>query len=94
MLRWLADWRSAVRREASVPPPPFKPSKRTAVIMYAVWYGRLTPAQAYEQATGWGFPPDAIADMIAQATRPPSFWSRHPAAPDAEQGAAPDRGGG
>jgi hypothetical protein len=78
VLRWFADWWEAVRREAGVPAPPFRACKRTAVIMYGVWYGRLTPAQARQKAARWGFPPDAVEDMIARATQPPSYWSKHP----------------
>ena len=94
MWKWLADWWAGMRREASVPAPPFKASKRVAVIMYGVWYGRLTPAEARDKAAGWGFPPDDIADMIAQATQPPSYWSRQsqPSATDAEPGAEADTG--
>ena len=93
LLRWAADWWEALRREFSVPAPPFRASKRTAIIMYGVWYGRLTPAQAREKAAGWGFPPEAVEDMISQATQPPSYWSARPqpSAPDAEPGAAADR---
>jgi (2Fe-2S) ferredoxin len=76
LLRWLTDWWDGLRREASVPAPPFRASKRTAVIMYGVWYGRLTPAQAREKAAGWGFAPEAVEDMISQATPRPSYWSR------------------
>jgi len=78
LFRWLTDYWQQLRREASIPRPPFRASKRTAVIMYGLWYGRLTPAQAREQAIAWEFAPDAIEDMIAQATKPPSYWSQHP----------------
>ena len=66
-LRWVKDgtitdaktvigllWWEALRRELSVLQPPFCASKRTAAIMYGVWYGRLTPAQPLVKATGWG----------------------------------------
>ena len=76
LLRWLADCWECLRREASVTAPPFRASKRTAVIMYGVWYGRFTPDEAREKATGWGFPPEAIEEMFSQATQPPSYWSR------------------
>jgi (2Fe-2S) ferredoxin len=86
VLRWLAAWWEAIRREASVPAPPFHACKRVAVIMNGVWYGRLSPDQARAKAAGWGFTPEAIEDMISQATQPPSYWSAHPqsSAPDAE----------
>jgi hypothetical protein len=76
LLWWLADCWAGALREWSVPAPPFRASKRVAVIMYGVWYGRLTPAQARAKATAWGFPPEAIEEMIAAATQPPSYWSR------------------
>jgi hypothetical protein len=75
--RWLADLWARIRRDAGVPAPPFRASKRTAVIMYGVWYGRLTPNQAREKAAGWGFSPEAIENTISQATQMPSYWSRH-----------------
>jgi hypothetical protein len=94
MLRWLARWLKELCREAShegsVPAPPFKASKPTGVIMYGLWYCRLTPDQARAKATEWGFRPDHIQEMISQATQPPSYWSSqpHPPVPDAEPGAA------
>jgi hypothetical protein len=78
LLTWLAGWWESLRRESRVPSPPFRASKRTAVLMYGVWYGRLTPAQAREKAAGWGYPPWAFEDMIARATQPPSYWSEYP----------------
>ena len=94
LLRWVADWWESLRREFSVPAPPFRASKRTAVIMYGVWYGRLTPAQARAKAAGWGFPLETVEDMISQAMQPPSYWSAHPqpSAPDAEPKATEDGG--
>lgn len=90
MLQWLARWWDSLGHAHSVPHPPFKASKRTATIMYGLWYGRLTPAQARAMAEGWGFAPDAIEGMIAKATEPPSYWGTYPpAAQDAEPGAAP-----
>jgi hypothetical protein len=74
--RWLADFREGLRREASVPAPPFRASKRTAAIMYGVRYGRLTPSQARVKAADGGFSPEAVEDMISQATQPTSYWSR------------------
>ena len=46
MTQWLSDCWTSLRREASVPPPPWRASKRVAVILNGVWYGRLTPDQA------------------------------------------------
>jgi hypothetical protein len=58
----------------SPPPPPFKASKRTATIMYGLWYGRLTPEQARQKASEWGFEESSITRMITDATAKPSFW--------------------
>ncbi|HUR55425.1 MAG TPA: hypothetical protein VMZ71_14925 [Gemmataceae bacterium] len=44
--------------------------------MYGVWYGRLTPQQARERAAAWGFSPEAVEQMITDATQPPSYWSQ------------------
>jgi hypothetical protein len=71
---WLFRW---LRREASVPAPPFKACKRVGYIMYGLWYGRITREQARKQAEEWGFTPDQIDQMIADATQPPSYWSQH-----------------
>jgi hypothetical protein len=76
LLRWFTDWWEGMRREANIPAPPFRASKRTAVIMYGLWYGRLTLTEAREKAVRWGFSPESIDDMILQATQPPSYWSR------------------
>ena len=76
LLRWLRSSWEQLRREARVPTPPFRACKRTGVIMYGVWYGRLTPQQARELAAAWEFPPEAIEQMIAEATQPPSYWSQ------------------
>jgi hypothetical protein len=92
LLRWLADYWECLRPASSVPPPPFHASKRTAVIMYGVWYGRLTPEEARQRAAGWGFPPEAIEEMLAQATQPPSYWGRQQQrASEDEPGAPPAR---
>lgn len=61
-----------------IPAPPFKASKRTATIMYGLWYGHLSPEQAREKARGWGFAEASIEQMVADATKPPSYWSRQP----------------
>ena len=53
-----------------VPPPPFKASKKVAIIMYGVWYGRFTPMEAKAKAAKLGFTPEQADDMIARATRP------------------------
>jgi hypothetical protein len=76
---WVADFWRGLLREASIPPPPFRACKRTAVIMYGLWYGRLTPDQARKQAVEWGFPPGAVEEMISEATQPPSYWSQQAA---------------
>jgi hypothetical protein len=88
LLWWLADHLEDPRREASVPAPPFRASKQTAVILYGVGHGRLTPEQAREKAVSWGFPPEAIVEMLALATPPPSSWGRQQqSASDAKPGA-------
>jgi hypothetical protein len=79
LFNWVPDFWRRLRREASIPAPPFRTCKRTAVIMYGLWYGRLTPDQARKQAAEWGFPPDAVEAMISKATQPPSYWSRQAA---------------
>jgi hypothetical protein len=78
LLHWLRNSWEQFRREARIPAPPFRACKRTGVIMYGVWYGRLTPQQAREQAAAWGFLAEAIEQMIAEATQPPSYWSQRP----------------
>lgn len=78
MFRRLVDWWHTIRREAEVPPPPFRACKRVGDILYGVWYGRLTPDQARAKAAEWGFSSEATEDMISQATQPPSYWSRQP----------------
>jgi len=77
MPQWIMRFWKALRRESSIPLPPFKASKRTARIMYGLWYGDLTPLEARQQATKWGFSNDAIDRMIADSTAPPSYWSQH-----------------
>jgi hypothetical protein len=76
LLNWLSNWWQQFRREMSVPAPPFRASKRTAVIMYGLWYGRLTKDEARIKAAEWGFDSDAIEQMIGEATQPPA-WSQH-----------------
>jgi hypothetical protein len=76
LIRWIAAFWRQLLREASMPVPPFRASKRTAVIMYGLWYGRLTPEQAREKAIEWGFSLEAIKRMISTATQPPSYWSQ------------------
>jgi len=77
LTRWLSDYLASFRRESGIPAPPWRASKRTATIVYGVWYGRFTPDQARKKAKDWGFSPECIEDMISQATQPPSFWSQH-----------------
>ena len=67
---------AALKRETAIPPPPFLASKRYGKIMYGLWYGRLTPDQARQQARKWRFPDAVSEEMITDATRPPSYWSR------------------
>lgn len=76
VMQWFVHWFERWQRSARIPPPPFRASKRVGFIMNRVWYGRLTPDEGREQATQWGFTPDAIDEMIAQATSPPSYWSQ------------------
>ena len=76
LIRWLSKQWKNLRREASVPPPPWRASKRVAVILNGVWYGRLTPDQARKKAVGWGWPSKEVEELISQATQPPSYWSR------------------
>jgi hypothetical protein len=77
-MEWLWDFLVHLWREARIPAPPFHACKRTAVIMYGVWYGRLSPEEARRKAAGWGFSPEDIEQMISEATRQPSYWSQHP----------------
>ena len=76
LLSWLSDLLERIRAEPDIPSPPFRASKRTGEIMYGLWYGRLTPRQARERATTWGFAPEAIERMTTEATKSPSYWSR------------------
>ena len=69
-------WREMVR-ESAIPAPPFKACKRTATIMYGLWYGRITPGQARMRALDWGFTDEQIDGMIADSTVEPSYWSQH-----------------
>jgi hypothetical protein len=75
-VRWILDAMKQMRREATIPAPRFRACKRTARIMHGLWYGRLTPEQARKHGGEWGFPSDAIEDMISQATQPSSYWSK------------------
>lgn len=76
IIQYLASQWLAMLREAAIPPPPFKASKKTATIMYGLWYGRMTPNHARKLAHDWGFSDDQIAHMIAVATAEPSYWSQ------------------
>jgi hypothetical protein len=75
LIRWISDFWLQLWREFRIPAPPFRASKRTKVIMYGLWYGKLSPDQARKQAGEWGFPPQAIEEMIVEATQSPSYWS-------------------
>jgi hypothetical protein len=79
MIGCVAKLVAALKRESAIPPPPFKASKRSATILYGVWYGRLSPDEARQKARGWGFAETDIDRMIADATQPPSYWSRRAA---------------
>ena len=76
LTRWLSECWANFRRKTDIPAPPWRASKRTATIMYGVWYGRFTPDQARKKAKDWGFSPESVEDMISQATQWPSYWSR------------------
>ena len=78
LVRRISDLCQQLRREVRIPAPPFHASKRTAVIMYGLWYGRLSPEQARRQAAEWGYLPDAVEEMVSQATQPPSYWGQQP----------------
>ena len=78
MLEVIKKFLGNLKREAEIPPPPFKASKRTARIMNGLWYGRLSKQEARRKAAEWRFSPEAIEDMLSQATQPPSYWSRTP----------------
>ena len=75
--QYVASQWGAMLRESAIPDPPFNASKRTATIMYGIWYGRMTPKRARKLAHDWGFSDDQIEDMIADATAEPSYWSQH-----------------
>ncbi len=70
MRRWLTNWLTRQRREARIPPRPFRACKRGAFIMYRLWYGRLSREQARPQTARWGFARPDIERMIGDATRP------------------------
>lgn len=76
MFRWIMEFWTQLRREAAIPAPPFRASKRTGHLMYGLWYGRLTIEQARKQAEKWEWPSDRIDEIIARATQPPSYWSQ------------------
>jgi hypothetical protein len=76
MFAWLSKFFAAIKPE--IPSPPFKASKKVGTIMYGVWHGRLSPEEARKMARDWGWPEVNIEQMIAEATRPPSYWSRQP----------------
>jgi hypothetical protein len=71
-----SQWR-AMLGESAIPAPPFKASKRTATIMYGLWYGRMTPNHARKLARDWGYSEDQVEDMITDATAEPSYWSQY-----------------
>jgi (2Fe-2S) ferredoxin len=77
-MAWIRNLIDQFRRTASIPPPPWRASKRVAKIKNGVWYGRLSPTQAREMAREWGFAEADIEQMIDSATEPPSYWSKHP----------------
>jgi hypothetical protein len=73
---WLSNaWRH-FQREAHIPAPPFRASKRCAVIMNGLWYGRLTPEQARRNGADMGLTVEAVERMVAEATQPPSYSSQ------------------
>ena len=74
--KYIDSFLNSFKDENDIPPPPFKASKKTASIMYGLWYGRLTVEEARKKAKEWGFDEDRIEDIIAKSTKPPSFWSR------------------
>jgi hypothetical protein len=75
MFAWLSKLLAALKRESAIPSPRFRASKKVATILYGVWYGRLSPDEARVKARAWGFGETEIEEMIADATRPPSYWS-------------------
>jgi hypothetical protein len=78
LLRRFEDFWGQLRREAGIPAPPFRASKKTGRIMYGVWYGRLSPERARSRAAAWGLSPEVVERMISEATQPPSYWGRQP----------------
>lgn len=77
MIGWFRTLIAELKRESGIPSPPFKASKRRATIMYGLWHGRLSPDQARQKARSWGFSEASIDQMIDDATKAPSYWSRH-----------------
>ena len=86
LLRIIRDFRERLSREAAVPPPPFKASKGVGKIMYGLWYGRITVEEAGELADELGISEESLTAMIAEATKPPSFWSRERAKEESDRG--------
>ena len=64
-----------MKRETQIPTPPFKASKKTALLMHDLWYGRITPDEARERASEQGFAQESIDHIITESTAPPSYWS-------------------
>jgi hypothetical protein len=61
---------------SSVPVPPFKASKKVALVMYPLWCGRITVEEAVEKARALGFSEESMEGMIEKATAPSSYWSQ------------------
>jgi hypothetical protein len=53
-----------MKPESQIPAPPFKASKKTALLMYDLWYGRITPDEARDRETEWGFAQESIDHII------------------------------
>ncbi len=79
MLAWLRRMFRVPAAGLQIAPPPFLACKRTGVIMNGLWYGNLTPDEARAKARSWGFTDEMIEEMVARATKPPSYWARHAA---------------
>lgn len=80
LLKAIGEWSIRNLRGMFIPSPPFRACKRTASIMYGVWYGRMTPDESRQKAAAWDFTPHDINEMLEEATRSPSYWSRYPVA--------------